>query len=131
MGSARSILFTAASVLMLLSGEGSIICATIMSAQRLPSAEASKPTLIIHAALVLIFSVLNIIAGINGLRYYKRRINSAVIIRLPEISVALCIISIILPLYIGTLFSYILILAGTGILIPVFFIYAAVKKSYK
>ena len=115
---------------MIFSGAGRIACAAVMAAQRLSSAVISVPSIILHAAIVLIFSVLNIISGINGLRYHNRRINSAVVTRLPEISIVLCLISIILSLYTGTIFGYILILAGTGILIPVIFILAAVKKSY-
>ena len=115
---------------MIFSGAGSIACAAVLVAQRLKAAVVSMPSLIIFGALVLIFSVINIISGINGLRCYNRRINSAVVIRLPEISIVLCLISIILTLYVGTLFGYILILTGTGILIPILFIFAAVKKSY-
>ena len=130
MGSARSILFTVSSALMIFAGAGSIACAAILDAQILASPSASFSSIFFHAALTLIYSIINIVSGINGLRCHNRRINSAVVIRLPEISVILCLVCIILTLFQGTLFGYILILAGTGVLIPILFIFAAVKKSY-
>jgi len=130
MGSARSLLFTVSGVLMIISGAGSMVCAAFMTAQKLEGAPESASSIIINAAIILIFSVINIISGINGVRYYNRRINSAVVIRLPKISIILCLISIILTLCTGTFFGYIILLAGTGILIPAIYIYASVKKSY-
>ena len=116
---------------MILSGAGSMACTAIMVVQRQESAVISTTFIIFNSAIVLVFSVINIISGINGLRHHNRRINSAVIIRLPEISIVLSLIAIILNLFNGTFLSYILLLAGTGILIPVIFIIASVKKSYK
>ena len=130
MGTARSLLFTISSVLMIIAGAGSIVCAVFLAEERLKTPEASLPLTFISAALMLIFSIINIISGINGVRCHNRRINSAVVIRLPEVSVVLCLFSLVLTLLGGVLFGYILILVGTGILVPVMFIYAAARKSY-
>ena len=130
MGTARSILFTVSSVIMIVAGAGSIACAAFLTEERLNAPDASMPITFISAAIMLIFSVINIISGINGLRCHNKRINSAVVIRLPEISVVFCLISIGLTLFNGILFGYIIVLIVTGILVPILFIYAAARKSY-
>lgn len=130
MGTAKSILFNVVSVIMIVSGVISLAAGALILRERLEAPGAVLTLSLISAVLTLFYSVLNIIAGISGIRNYNRRTNSAVIIRLPEISIFLCLLCIIISFINGILFWHILIIIVTGLAIPVLFIYATVQKSY-
>lgn len=129
MGTARSPLFTISSILLILAGIGSMICAAFLFKDRINTSGSSVPLTFLGTALMLIFSIMNIISGINGVRNHNKRISSALVIRLPEISIAICVLSIALTLFNGILAGYMLILACSGIVIPLLFIFAAARKS--
>ncbi|MBQ9032919.1 MAG: hypothetical protein IJ106_15945 [Parasporobacterium sp.] len=130
MGTARSVFFTVSSILMLFSGAGLILLTVLVTLERYDSPGALPVLTLICAAAALISAILNFISGISGVRSYNRRTNSAVVIRLPEISILLCLASIVLSLFNGILYGNLLIEAGIGILIPGIFIFSAIKKSY-
>ena len=130
MGTARSLLFTISSIMMILSGAGSIVCGVFMTIKSLDSTDTSMPLTFITTVLILIFSVTNIVTGIHGVRNHNRRINSAVVIRLPEISVIVALLTVVITLFNGVQLGTLLVLIVTGILIPIAFIYAAARKSY-
>ena len=130
MGTARSVFFTVSSILMILAGAGGIAEQVMIVLERSGSPGVSVVLTYLCAVFALISCILNIISGISGVRCYNRRINSAVTVRLPEISVFLCLISLVLSFFNGIIFGFLIAQFVTGILIPAIFIYAAVKKSY-
>ena len=130
MGTARSVFFTVSSVLMILAGAGGIAEQVMAVLERNGSPGVSPVLTYCCAVLAVIGCILNIISGISGLKHYNKRINSAVTVRLPELSVILCLISLVLSFFNGIIVGYLLVQFLLGILIPAIFIYAAVKKSY-
>ena len=130
MGTARSVFFTVSSILMILAGAGGIAEQVMIVRERTGSPGASPVLTYVCAAFALVSCILNMISGISGVRHYNKRINSAVTIRLPEISVILCLISLVFSCFNGIIIGYFLIQFALGILVPAIFIYAAVKKSY-
>ena len=130
MGTARSVLFTVLSILMIISGAAGIIAAVFILIERISFPGSYLSLSVLITGLLAAYSVINMAAGISGVRNYNRRTNSAVVIRLPEISVALCLLAIVLSCINGIMLPHLILLIITGIIIPVCFIYAAVKKSY-
>ena len=130
MGTARSILFTVLSIFLIAAGIAGIVTAVFILRDRISSAESSVFLSVLTTVLITAFSILNIITGAKGIKNYNRRTNSAVMIRLPEFSIILCFLSVIFVFINGTRVYHIIALGITGLLIPVIFIYAAVKKSY-
>lgn len=130
MGTARSVLFTVFSILMIISGAAGLIVAVFIFIERLSFPGAYFILSLLIMLVLAAYSVINFIAGVSGARNYNRRTNSAVVVRLPEISIVLCIIAIVLSCINGILLSHMILMLITGIIIPVCFIYAAIKKSY-
>ena len=130
MKTARSVLFTVFSILMIISGAAGLIVAVFIFIERLSFPGAYFILSLLIMLVLAAYSVINFIAGVSGARNYNRRTNSAVVVRLPEISIVLCIIAIVLSCINGILLSHMILMLITGIIIPVCFIYAAIKKSY-
>lgn len=129
MGTARSVFFTASSIAMIFSGILGFITAALITSERLKMANASAAAAFITMGVIIIYSVVNIIVGITGVKKYNRRINSSVIIRVPEAGIVLCVIALICSLFNGIrTFHFILILLS-GIAVPLMFIVSAIKKS--
>ena len=130
MGTARSVFFTVSSIIMIISGLFSLVVLAIIVNERLTSPSASFILLFIYGVLIIVYSVLDIISGINGLRYINRRSNSAVLVRMPEAAVIICLIAVILSLINGVRAWHAAAIIMTGIVVPDIFMYAAIKKSY-
>jgi len=130
MGTARSVIFTVFSILMILTGAGGIAEQVLIVLERYGSPGASLGLTFICAACAFIGFILDIISGIGGVRSSSKRINATLVIRLPAIAIILCLLSVILSFFNGIIFGYLLVQFGIGILIPAFFIYTAVKKSH-
>ena len=130
MGTARSIFFITASAIMIASGAVGFVVLALMVTERVQNEYSSLPIVLICACLAFIYSILNIISGIKGLRSSRKRSNSAVVIRLPEISVILSLILIVLLFINGVNAWHAALFIATGIVCPCIFMYAAVRKSY-
>jgi len=130
MGTARSVIFTVFSILMILTGAGGIAEQVLIVLERYGSPGASLELTFICAACACVGFILDIISGIGGVRSSSKRINATLVIRLPAIAIILCLLSVILSFFNGIIFGYLLVQFGIGILIPAFFIYTAVKKSH-
>ena len=130
MGTAKSILFTILSIILIMAGVASLVSAVFLFIDWIHSPDSALILTFIIVFLIILFAALNIIAGYKGVRNHNRRTNSEVMIYLPEISIALSFISLVLSFFNGINLFYICLLGLTGLLIPVIFIYAAVKKSY-
>lgn len=129
MGTARSVFFTASSIAMIFSGILGFITAALVTTERLNMANASVPAAFITMGIIIIYSITNIICGIAGAKKYNRRINSSVIIRIPEISIVMCILSLIFSLFNGIRTAHMLLIILSGIVVPLVFIVSAIKKS--
>lgn len=130
MGTARSVIFTVFSILMILAGVGGIAEQVLTVLERYGSPGTSAGLTFVCAACACVGFILNIISGISGVKSASKRINSTIVIRLPVFAIILCLLSIVLSFFNGMIFGYFLIQFGLGILIPALFIYSAVKKSY-
>ena len=130
MGTARSVFFTVASVIMIISGVAGLVVLIIMMNERLCARSSSVAVLLICCILIIIYNIFNIISGLKGLQYSNRRSNSSVIIRLPQITVIMCLIAVIFSFINGVKAWHMAVLILTGILVPAVYIFAAVRKSY-
>jgi len=130
MGTARSVFFTVSSIIMIVSGIGSLILIPFMLTDRNVAGDSSRALIFICCGLIFICSVLNIISGIKGLGYVCRRSNSAVIIRIPQASVILCLTALIFSFINGVSLIHMAVIIASCIVIPDIYMYAAVRKSY-
>ena len=130
MGTARSRFFITASIIMTVSGGVGIVVLILMLLSELHNEYSHVPIVLICSVLALMCNIMNIITGIRGIKSSCRRSNSAVVIRLPEISVILCLIMMILLFINGVSAWQAFLFIATGIACPCIFIYAAVRKSY-
>ena len=130
MGTARSVLFTVFSIIMIAAGAIGMIAAAFFVAERIHFPETILLLTLAIAALQVIGALFNLITGISNVRKYNKRTNSEVVITLPKLTIVLSVIAMILSCINGIMLSSLIVLLITGVLIPLLFIYSAVRKSY-
>lgn len=130
MGTARSVYFTVTSIIMIAAGAVGLAASVWITVERVNSPLSSLPLVLISGTFMGICAIMNFVSGVGGVRNYNRRINSSMIIRVPEASIFLCAVAILLAVINGSVLWHLAIILVSEIAVPAVFIHSAIKKSY-
>ena len=120
--------FLIASFLMVAAGLAGLVMTVLVFKNRLGGIDTSLILTIFAGLLMLAWSLLNIYAGIQGIRIRSRRSRTAKIARFTIISVILCVAGLTLSAINGIIVSHLAVIVITGLVIPMFFILAGLER---
>ena len=120
--------FLIASFLMVAAGLAGLVMTVLVFKNRLGGIDTSLILTIFAGLLMLAWSLLNIYAGIQGIRIRSRRARTAKIARFTIISVILCVAGLTLSAINGIIVSHLAVIVITGLVIPMFFILAGLER---
>ena len=125
----RMLKFTIASLLLIAAGAATLVMAVVVFRNRLHGIDTSLLLAILTALIMLLYSLLNIYIGIQGIRLSRRRSRTSKLARLAIFSVIGCILGLTLSAINGIIVSHLIIIVITGIVIPMIFIFIGMPRN--
>lgn len=125
----RSLKYTISSLLLIAAAAATLVMTVVVFRDRLHGIDTSLLLTILAALVMLLYSLLNIYVGIQGIRLSRKRSRTSKLARLAIFSVIGCILGLTLSAINGIIVSHLIIIVITGIVIPMIFIFIWLSKN--